>query len=257
MNMEIENTLFTRKEMYVMEHTKNGRSTIIENLSVKKRRKTMHENMHLMEGMTFTSGNHFPQLAPYTGTVDFELVAYNDWKKNTGVNQALHFFLDDYRFRNQLWYNLDQTTFAIRNYDYYFTPDFSMWVDLPTDFYNKESVFRTRFVGALWQQKCGYNVIPTGSWGNRDSFRYCFEGLPENSVIAVCGTGHHHCSAAEMLFNYALRELEDQKNPTLILVYGEEEDIPGLSTPVKFLPCFIQKKFKNGQQQKNEVGSKG
>jgi hypothetical protein len=246
MIMEVVYSLFTKKEMYVMEHTINGRLTRIECLPKMVRRRKMYENMHLMDGMTFTSRNHIPQLLPYNGTVDFELVAYSDWRKNSGVNQALHFFLDDYRFRNQLWYNLEQTSYSIRKFDYYFTPDYSMWVDVPTEFYNIENLFRTRFAGAYWQQTCGYNVIPTASWGNRDSFQYCFEGLPENSIIAVCGTGHHHCSAAERLFHYALRELEEQKSPTLILVYGEEENVPRLSTPIKFLPSFIKKRFRNG-----------
>ena len=125
--MEINKTLFSKKEMYLMEHTINGRSTRIEFLPKMVRRRRMYENMHLMDGMTFTSRNHIPQLLPYNGTVDFELVAYSDWRKNSGKNQALHFFLDDYRFRNQLWYNLELTSYTISKFDYYFTPDYSMW----------------------------------------------------------------------------------------------------------------------------------
>ena len=147
-----------------------------------------------------------------------------------------HPLLDDYRFRDAIWCNLDYTTYSIRDYDYYFTPDLSLWVDLPTDFCNKENIYRTRFVGAYWQL-CGYKVIPTASWGNADSFKYCYEGLPENSIIAVGGMGHHHCRAAESLWHYALQELERQKHPTLILIYGDEEDLSFLSTPVKFIPC--------------------
>lgn len=243
--MEAINPLFTKKEMYVMEHTISGRSTRIECLPEMERRRRMYENMHLMDGMTFTSRHHIPQLLPYNGTVDFELVAYSDWRKNNGTGQALHFFLDDYRFRNQLWYRLEQTSYSIRKFDYYFTPDYSMWVDIPTDFYNLESVFRTRFAGAYWQQTCGYNVIPTASWGNADSFTYCFEGLPDNSIIAVGGMGHNHCPAAKRLWHYALQELERQKHPSLILIYGKEEDLPDLSAPVKFLPCFISKRLRN------------
>lgn len=89
--MEVDYSLFTRKEMYVMEHTISGRLTRIECLPKKVRRRRMYENMHLMDGMTFTSRHHIPLLLPYNGTVDFELVAYSDWKKNSGANQALHF----------------------------------------------------------------------------------------------------------------------------------------------------------------------
>ena len=181
-----------------MEHTYKGKSRKIDGIPERHRRKMIYENMHLMEGMTFTNRNHFPQLAPYNGNVEFEVISYSDRRKHDGKNQALHFFLDDYRFRDAIWCNLDYTTYSIRNYDYYFTPDLSLWVDLPTDFCNKENIYRTRFVGAYWQL-CGYNVIPTASWGNADSFKYCYEGLPENSIIAVGGMGHHHCRAAESL----------------------------------------------------------
>ena len=41
-----------------------------------------------------------------------------------------------------------------------------------------------RFVGAYWQT-CGLPTIPTASWGALNSFSYCFEGLPCNSIIAT------------------------------------------------------------------------
>ena len=116
-----------------------------------------------MEGMTFTNRNHFPQLAPYNGNVEFEVISYSDRKKHDGKNQALHFFLDDYRFRDAIWC------------------------------------------------MCGYNVIPTASWGNADSFKYCYEGLPENSIIAVGGMGHHHCRAAESLWHFISKRLRNGK----------------------------------------------
>ena len=118
-----EISLFTTKDLYVMEHTENGRSRRFDHIPKCQRRKKIHENMHLMEGMTFTSNPGYPQMSPYTGTTDFISVSY----------------------------------------------DLSLWRDLPTDFYNRENVFRTRFVGAYWQI-CGYSVIPTASWGNLSSF---------------------------------------------------------------------------------------
>ena len=228
-----------------MEHDQRGHSRKFDAIPKYQRRKRIYNNMHLMEGMTFTNKNGFPQLSPYTGSTDFEVVSYIDRKKHSGKNQAVHFFLDDYKFRDPVWNNLEFSTYTLNKFDYCFTPDLSVWVDLPTDFYNKENLYRTRFVGAYWQL-CGYNVIPTASWGNMDSFSYCFEGLPNNSIIAVSGMGHHTSKGAEFLWHYALKELERQKNPTMILIYGEEETIPNLSTPLQFIQCFISKRFRNG-----------
>ena len=117
-------------------------------------------------------------------------MSYKERAKHDGKNEALHFFLNDSEFRDAVWCNLERITYSISKFDYLYTPDFSLWRDLPTDFYNRENVYRTRFVGAYWQN-CGFNVIPTASWGDLASFSYCFEGLPIHSVIAVSGMGNN------------------------------------------------------------------
>lgn len=242
--METEKLLFPVKDMYLMEHTSNGRSRTFANMPVKRKRKMIYNNMHLMEGLSFTTTNlHCPQLAPYTGTTDFTSVSYAEMNKHDGKNEALHFFLDDYRFRDAVWCNLERTTYSIGKFDYVYTPDLSLWKDLPTDFYNRENIYRTRFIGAYWQ-KCGYNVIPTASWGDLASFSYCFDGLPEHSIIAVSGMGNRKSEDAFNRWCYGLCRLEEAKSPILIIIYGEEVEVQGLHTPLKFIPCFIQKRFR-------------
>ena len=145
-----------------MEHNQNGRSRRFDHIPKQRRRKIIYENMHLIEGMTFTPNLHYPELAPYTGTTDFVSVSFEERNKHDGKNEALHFFLDDYRFRDKVWCSLEKTTISISKFEYVYTPDLSLWRDLPTDFYNRENIYRTRFIGAYWQ-KCGYNVIPTAS----------------------------------------------------------------------------------------------
>ena len=181
--------LFSKKEMYLMACKENGRLREWELIPPKARKKAICENMHLMKGMHFTVTNGFPIMEAYTSTTDFMAIPFTERNKHDGKGQALHFFLDDYRFRNAVWCNLEYTTYTISKYDIVFTPDLSLWRDLPTDFYNKEDVFRTRFIGAYWQ-RCGFNVIPTASWGGLNSFAYCFEGLPSHSIIAVSGMGN-------------------------------------------------------------------
>ncbi len=232
--------LFSRKEMYILSCKENGRLREWAQKPRVSKRKVIHENMHLMEGMQFTLTNSFPIVEAYTGTTDFEIVSYTERKKYDGKGRALHYFLDDYKFRDAVWCDLERVTYMIRNYDIVFAPDLSLWKDLATEFYNKTNVFRSRFVGAYWQL-CGFNVIPTASWGGLSSFTYCFEGLPSNSVIAVSGMGCRKSSDSFRRWCYALHRLEEEKNPLLILVYGEEVEVQGLRTPLKFLPCFVQK----------------
>jgi hypothetical protein len=242
--MVTEDTLFSTKEMYIMEHTLKGKSRRFANMPLKQKRKKMYDNMHLIDGMTFTTtGLRCPQLAAYTGSTDFITVSYQERKKHDGKNEALHFFLDDYRFRDAVWCNLEYMTYSISRFDYVYTPDLSLWRDLPTDFYNRGNIYRTRFIGAYWQ-KCGYNVIPTASWGDLSSFSYCFDGLPTYSVIAVSGMGNRKSEEAFNRWCYGLRRLEEAKAPVLIIIYGEEVEVQGLHTPLKFVPCFIQEKLR-------------
>lgn len=236
-------TLFSAKDLYIISHNSRGRSFYTEKLPEKTKRKTIHENMHLMMGMSFTCTNSFPQLEAYTGPTDFSAVPFTDWKKADGIGQAAHFFLDDFRFRDKVWYNLERTTQQLSKFDYVFTPDFSLWKDLPTEFPNKENIYRTRFVGRLWQL-CGFNVIPTASWGGLNSFSYCFEGLPTNSVIAVSGMGNGKNAEAFRHWCYGLRRLEEAVSPTLIIVYGKQVEVQGLQTRIKFIPCFIENRLR-------------
>lgn len=241
--MKQNSSLFSKKELYKMEHTLSGSSRRITSIPPKLRRKQIYDNMHLMEGFSFSPLLRFPQLMAYNGSIDFIAVPYTDRKKHSGVNQAIHFFLDDYRFRDAVWCNLEHTTYELSKFDFCFTPDLSLWRDLPTDYYNWQNIYRTRFIGAYWQ-KCGVTVIPTASWGDLNSFAYCFEGLPDNSIIAVSGMGNKRDIDAYNRWCYGLRRLESSKHPTMILIYGKEQDIPDLNTPVKFIPDYISTKLR-------------
>ena len=235
--------LFTRKQMYILSCSESGKVRYWLSQTDKVRKEVCYNNMHLAGDMTFTRENGFAIMQPYTGTTDFVPVLYTERKKAKGNGQLLHFFTADHRFRNQAWFDLERFTYFIRKFDYYTTPDFSMWRNTPTEYYNKEAVFKTRLVGAYWQQ-CGYDVIPTASWGGMNSFSYCFEGLPTHSVIAVSGMGNSKDAAARDLWCYGIQRLEAEKAPLLILVYGEEVDVPGIHTPLKFFPDFISKRLR-------------
>jgi hypothetical protein len=239
-----EKTFFSEKEMYCMAHDSKGHSTFVEAIPKHYRRKFAYDNMHLMTGMKFENG--YPIMQAYTGKTDFELVPYTERKKQLGVGQALHFFLDDYRFRNAVWSTLERVTYGISKFEWVFTPDLSMWRNLATEIPNMNNVYRTRLIGAYWQS-CGYNVIPTASWGGLDSFTYCFNGLPHDSVVAVSAMGAYKNRMQFDRWCYGLTRLEKDRHPRLILVYGDAVDISGLSTPVQFLPTFISKHFRHGK----------
>ncbi len=236
--------LFPLKERYRMTHTASGKNIYFAQLPLSEQRKMRYENMHLMDGMEFTIENKIPIVASYNGNLDFDMVSYANRAKHSGKGEALHFFLDDYRI-SSVWNNLERVTHSLCKYDYLFAPDFSLFTD--DDRYqqvNKQDIYRSRFITAYWQQ-CGYQVIPTASWGDANSFKYCFEGLPENSVIAICGIGHDQDKSHNTLWRVAVHRLIEAKKPTTLVIYGgKQEDYLQLPVKVKYIPDFINQKFR-------------
>ena len=237
--MIYNNTLFKAKDMYLLSCTPTGKLQAHENLSYHRQRIIELNNMHLMDGMEFSDVNEFPMLKAYEGSVDFDFRAFSEHKKLDGKGQAIHFFTHDYKFATACDKKLEATTYKLAKFDCVFAPDYSLFVDVPSHI-NKHSVYLSRFAGAHWQN-CGFNVIPTASWGSADSFEYCFEGLPTNSVIGVCGVGVHWSKAACILWQYAMRTLEERLTPSLVIVYGIETNIPGFKTPIIYIEDQISK----------------
>lgn len=160
-------------------------------------------------------------------------------KREVSVQEKVQQFisLHSTSFFLSLHENLERTTFQLRKFDYVFAPDYSIYVDGSLQ-PNKQAVYDNHLAAAHWQ-RIGYNVIPTASWGDVDSLRWCFEGLPQHSVIAVCGQGHRKTRGQHTLWVWAIQEVVAQLSPTQILIIGEEEDIPGVHTPLKFYPDYI------------------
>lgn len=237
----LEKNLFGAKEMYRLSCTKTGKIKFPDSLSTTQIKKLTENNMHMTVGVE-CSEHGFPILEPYRGTLDYDFVAYGNHHKLDGKGSAIHFFVDDYKFSKACDENLDQTTFKLLNFDCLFTPDYSLYVDMPIQM-NMHNIYRSRFAGAFWR-KHGFDVIPTASWSDADSFSYCFEGLPSHSVIAVCGTGVKWCSASYQLWQYGMRALEETLSPTTIIVYGSGMEVPGLQTPIVFIQDVISKKFR-------------
>lgn len=233
----MKDCLFDDKTMYLQMHDSHCSLASRPCISKHYKRLKEQDNLHLIDGLHFTIPNTFAQLAPYYGPCEFEIVPFCKRNSYGGFGQAVHFFQYDYTF-STVWNELDRTVCGLGKFDAVFTPDFSLYVDVP-DHINKNAIYKSRFVGA-YMQKCGYNVIPTFSWGNATSFNYCLEGLPEGGVMATCGVGVNTCSASFSLWCYGMRRVEEEKKPDLVYVYGPQCDIPGFTTELRFIPTQMQ-----------------
>ena len=205
-------------------------------VSPSKNKKLCTDNIHLSNNMKRVGIYELPEVKSYNGLIPRRLVPFCDRKGKKGF---VHYYIDDYRF-DVLWKRLGYYTKLLkRTHPYLIAPDYSQYAD-QSKALNIFNLYKNRFVTAYWQQQ-GLNVIPSASWGNADSFEYCFDGLPQNSVIFIGGLGIKHDNNCIKLWRYGIKELERQLHPTMILIYGNEVDPPAIDTPINCYESFLSK----------------
>ena len=152
---------------------------------------------------------------------NIELVGY-DKLSSSKDNQIVHFFLDDYKFE-VMWNDPLPRIERLKSHKAVLAPNFSVYIEMPMamKIYN---TFRSRWCGAYLQSN-GVKVIPTLAWGGPDTFWFCFDGIPKNSVVAVSTVG---VRTEKDLFMQGYNEMLRRIKPSKIICYGKSfEDMKG------------------------------
>lgn len=146
----------------------------------------------------------------------------NNWygfreKKDVPVKSGLHFFIDDFRFEN-VWTRPDKYIDMLRKYEVVLSPDFSMYTDMPKalQIYNH---YRKQWLSAYWQM-LDIPVIPTIAWSNEESYSFCFDGVPTNSVVAVSSVGTQKNKESKRLFALGYDAMMERLSPVKVLYFG-------------------------------------
>lgn len=140
-------------------------------------------------------------------------------------NSCVHFFLDDYQF-DRVWRQPERYAEMLLRFHSVTTPDFSIYTDMPEilQMYNH---YRKQWLGAYWQE-LGMQVIPTVSWSTEDSFKWCFDGIPKNSCVAVSSVGCMNNKNSKNGFIKGYEEMIRRLKPEIILFFGKKpEEISG------------------------------
>lgn len=98
------------------------------------------------------------------------------------------------------------------------TPDFSLYTDFPKvlQIYNH---YRKMWLGALWQSY-GYKVIPTIAWSDKDSFDWCFDGVPKGTTVAVSSVGTQRNKNTKRAFIGGWNEMLKRLEPETVIFHG-------------------------------------
>ena len=93
------------------------------------------------------------------------------------------------------------------------------------------NVYRSRLIGQYYQSR-GIRVIPTVSWGEKETFEFCFDGIEENSIVSVSTIGVKKDAEAFKIWTDGMDELIKRKQPETILVYGGKVEYDFKNTEV-------------------------
>lgn len=132
-------------------------------------------------------------------------------------NSWFHFYTYDSKF-NHFWNDPGKYLKMLSQFEGGISPDYSIYIDMPypQQVYNS---WRNK-VSTCILQECGINVIPNVGWGGEETFDWAFDGIPENSMLAVTSQGCMKDSMCMRTFVNGIHELIRQKHPTDLVVYG-------------------------------------
>ena len=141
-------------------------------------------------------------------------------------------YIDDYKFDSArgIWHNSRKALEILRHFAGAITPDFSTFQDFPEPlkYYN---TFRMRAFGH-WLGINGIHVINNVRWGTPESWWYCFDGIPENSIVAIGTVGGSPFRLKDRKrFVDGLTTMVNRLHPHTIIVYGSAN-----------YPCFNELK---------------
>lgn len=157
---------------------------------------------------------------------------YTKTKINDTENKdkTIHFFTYDWNFETVY----EKPEIALERLDQYYallTPEFSTYKDMPLA-RQIDSVFKNRWCGAFWQKQ-GMLVIPTISWGSYGCFEFCFDGVEEESVVAV-STYTREDNKKGFMEGY--EKMMEKIKPSAIICYGEP--FPEMEGNIKAISPF-------------------
>ena len=201
-------------------------------------------NAFMCEGAVFS-----PNDIPFCPTTAYELPrAIINWKQAKHIhkreikrrnrayryNAFVCFYLFDGKFDgplNGVWHNSSFALKVLRHFAGVITPDFSTYQDFPEPIkiYN---TYRMRAFG-YWIGKQGLPVINNVRWGTEETYRYCFDGIARNSIVAIGTAGGSPKKRIDRhRFETGLDEMVRVLRPHTIITYGSAN-----------YPCFKRLAF--------------
>ena len=155
------------------------------------------------------------------GFIPKRMIGFNYAKTCKEKDCGVHFFIDDYQFE-RVWNSPEKYVDILKQYECVLSPDFSLYLDMPMAM-KIWNTYRSRQIGAYYQSQ-GIKVIPTVSWAEPETFCFCFQGIPQNSIVAISTVGIKENREALTIWSEGVDRMIEVIDPSVILVYGGAVD---------------------------------
>ena len=154
---------------------------------------------YLTEKANFVGQIKMPEILDMKNTsIPKELISFEKIKTSKNKRGYIHFYNHDKIFEEFIA-TVPKFLKILSEYDGVITPDCSLAIG-QLDYLQMTNTYFNRAVG-VYLQRNGIPVIPTVRWSDEDSFRYCFNGLPTNSILAVSTHGCIKSNEQKRMFN--------------------------------------------------------
>ena len=237
----------------------------IESLT-RKGIKDTGQNAFMVRGAEF-SVNDIPFCPTTADAVPSEIVVYSEAveiynrekkKNNTFAHPAyVCFYEDDHKFDSRtsgVWNRPDIAHGVLKHFAGIITPDFSTYQDYPEPL-KTWNTYRMRAFGYWRGVICGQSVINNVRWGTPESYRYCFDGIPRNSIVAIGTVGGSPRKLADRpRFEEGIEEMSKTLSPHTIIVCGsanydcfkrlEDQGVRVVSYPSKTSKAYAMRKIR-------------
>lgn len=161
----------------------------------------------------------FPQLKPQVYLPSGEPLPINYLMSTQSRSEHwFHCFVDDSQFE-RLWNHFYKYLPLLKDSAGLICSDFSLYRDVPENILVRNCLKNRTLAYAF--QKHGIKVIPTAGFAGENSWEWCFDGLPEQSTLAITTNGTLSDPEARRLFVGGLDVLIRKKSPANLIICGK------------------------------------
>lgn len=201
--------------------------------TIRKGIKDVWWRSYMVSGARFSKDNDIPFCPTKMPYVPALIITYKEAKEiyhkevrkgNRGFLYFAYvcFYEDDHEFDSifGIWFRSKKAYEILSHFSGIITPDFSTYQDFPYPL-KIWNTYRMRAFGYWFGEICGGNVINNVRWGTPETYRYCFDGIPKNSVVAIGTVGGSPRKINDRSrFEKGLGEMIRVLSPHTIIVYG-------------------------------------